>query len=237
MARHHGIPGRTLVQGVAALALVPLAIGVVVYYVLGAAHPVLGIAAPFIAMWAFVAVLRSRSFERQFVAKARGVIGETTVGLALRELPSGWRVFHDVQLENENIDHVVVSNRGVFTVEVKNYSGALTVSRTGIMTHGQRNDRVVRQAWRQAHRLRELLSVEVQPVLVFARRDFGSTHVGALPVMPDFALVPWLLQRTERKLELGEGRRVFRALEALVAGRSTTTHAAREASARVSSQE
>ena len=219
MARHHGMPGRTLFQGVVGLTLVPVAIGFGVYFIFGSMHPMLRVAAPIIGIWAIVAVLRSRSFEKEFVAKARGAIGEATVGHALHRLPTGWRVFHDVQLGNENIDHVVVSNRGVFTIEVKNYSGTIKAEPSGIYTHGQRNDRIVRQAWRQAHRLRALLGVDVQPVLVFVGRDFGRTRVGSLPVMPDFALVPWLLDVTERKLDLHTGRRVFAMLESMVTGR------------------
>ena len=90
----------------------------------------LRIAAPIAGLWAFVAILRSRSFKREFVAKARGAIGETTVGRALHRLPAGWRVFHDVQLDRENIDHVVVSNWGVFTIEVKKDSGEMTAPPT-----------------------------------------------------------------------------------------------------------
>ena len=226
MAHHVGTPGRTLLQGVVGLVLVPVAAGLGTYLLLGALSPMFRIVAPIAGLWAFVAMLRSRSFKREFVAKARGAIGENFVGRALHRLPAGWRVFHDVQLDHENIDHVVVSNRGVFTIEVKNYSGEMKVGPAGLFTHGQRNDRVVRQAWRQSHRLRMVLDVEVQPVLVFIARDFGTTRVGALPVMGVDALVPWLLGRTDRTLDLEGGRRVFALLETRVAGSPQASTAA-----------
>lgn len=138
-------------QAVLGLVLVPIAVGFVAYIALGALSPMFRFAAPLAGLWAMVAVLRSRTFEREFVAKARGAIGESTVGRAVHALPAGWRVYHDVRLEHENVDHVVVGNRGVFTVEVKNDSGRIKIAPSGIYAHGQRNDRVVRQAWRQAH--------------------------------------------------------------------------------------
>jgi hypothetical protein len=225
MARHVGMPGRTLLLAVVGLVMVPVATGLGVYLLLGAVSPVLRIAAPIAGLWAFATVLRSRPFEKELVAKARGAIGETTVGRALHRLPTGWRVFHDVQLDGENIDHVAVSSRGVFTIESKNYSGRIKVGPAGLYTHGERDDKTVRQAWRQAHRLRNLLGVDVQPVLVFVGRDFGTTRVGTLPVMTADALVPYLLRRSEPTLDLEIGRRVFTVLESLVAGRPRPTTA------------
>jgi len=221
MAHHHGTPGRTLVHRVVGLVLVPVAVGFFVYLmllVLGATNPLFRAIAPLGGLVAGAAVLRSRSFENEFVAKARGAIGENAVGRALHGLPAGWRVFHDVQLEGENVDHVVVGRRGVFSIEVKNYSGRVKVAPSGLYTHGQRNDKVVRQALRQAHRLRDTLGVEVQPVLVFARRDVGVARVGTLPVMDDFTLVPWLLRQDGRELDLETRVRLQTRLATLVAG-------------------
>jgi protein-tyrosine phosphatase len=218
MARQHGTPGRTLVQSILGLMLLPATVGLGAYLIFGAMSPALRFAAPLVGFFAVVMVLRSRSFERAFVAKARGAIGENAVGRALQRLPTGWRAFHDVRLDGENVDHVVVSNRGVFSIEVKNYSGKVKIGTAGIIAHGQRNDRIVLQAQRQAHRLRTLLGVDVQPLLVFVGRDVAVTAMGTLTVMGDSGLVPWLLRRTERALDLETGRRVFTTLESLVAG-------------------
>ena len=51
-----------------------------------------------------------------------GAIGEQVVGRELDQLMSlGSQVFHDVQFDNWNIDHVVVGNKGVFAVETKTW--------------------------------------------------------------------------------------------------------------------
>ena len=52
-----------------------------------------------------------------------GEDGEKVVGQSLEELRSrGYRVFHDIVADGFNIDHVVVSPRGIFVIETKTYS-------------------------------------------------------------------------------------------------------------------
>lgn len=49
--------------------------------------------------------------------------GERVVGQALEELrQQGHLVFHDVVGNNFNVDHVIVSQRGIFSIETKTYS-------------------------------------------------------------------------------------------------------------------
>lgn len=212
MARQHGIAGGTLKGNLVGILLLVVAVGFFAFLAIRWIAPSLAPLAPLLGVFAAVALLRDRKIEMAIVAQARGAIGESRVGSALARLPSGWRVFHDVMLETENVDHVVVSNRGVFSIEAKNYSGGIRVEPTGVFTHGKRNDEIVRQAWRQAHRLRELLGVEVEPVLVVNGRSFGAQKVGRLDVMGADALVPFLLGHDVRRLDLAEGRRVMELL-------------------------
>ena len=52
-----------------------------------------------------------------------GEEGEKAVGQSLEDLRSrGCRVFHDIVADGFNIDHVVVSPRGIFVIETKTYS-------------------------------------------------------------------------------------------------------------------
>ena len=105
------------------------------------------------------------------------------MGALLEALPEGWRVFHDVELEGENADHVVVGPPGVFSVEVKHYAGRVVARPDGLFVNGRRQDRIVRQAWRQAHMLEAWLGVEVQPVLVFVGSEVEGARAGPLPVL------------------------------------------------------
>lgn len=221
MARQHGTAGRTLKIRFWVLASIVIAAGIVVTLLLRNVHPLLVSVAPMAGLVVVMRLLQDRRLSRDLVAQGRGAIGEDRVGRALAQLPTGWRLFHDVSLDGENADHVVVSNRGVFVIEVKNYSGTIRVEPWGVVTRGKRNDKIVRQAQRQAHKLRELLGVEVQPVLVFVGIDLPPTQVGRLPVMDESHLTQHLLGQTERKLDLETGHRVFKVLEQRVAGART----------------
>ena len=49
--------------------------------------------------------------------------GERVVGQYLEEFrDSGCRVFHDIVGDSFNVDHVVISNKGIYVIETKTYS-------------------------------------------------------------------------------------------------------------------
>jgi hypothetical protein len=62
-------------------------------------------------------------------AKGKGQIGEFVVSRMLATLGSGYEVLNDltfvVEGDSTQIDHVVVSTKGVFLIETKNYSGLI----------------------------------------------------------------------------------------------------------------
>jgi predicted RNA-binding Zn-ribbon protein involved in translation (DUF1610 family) len=63
-----------------------------------------------------------------FKSNIKGVIGEQTVSLYLRSLDkSKYKVIHNVVLESgeytSQIDHIVISDYGIFVIETKNYKG------------------------------------------------------------------------------------------------------------------
>lgn len=59
--------------------------------------------------------------------QAKGKRGEMRVSSHLDSLPSQYKVINDLVLKTKNgytqIDHIVISNYGVFVIETKNYSG------------------------------------------------------------------------------------------------------------------
>lgn len=216
MARVSGVAGGTLKRKPWKLALVFAGVGLGTYVLLRILVPALAGAAPILALIPVLKLLQDKEVERTVVANARGYLGESRVGKALEQLPTGWRVFHDVNLDGENADHMVVGRQGVFNVEVKNYSERVLATPNGLWVNGRRNDKIVRQAWRQAHKLRDALGMEVQPVLVFAGARFEGERVGRLPVLATSGLVPYLTWQTETKLDYERARVVFSKLEALV---------------------
>lgn len=67
--------------------------------------------------------------RRKTIFVSQGSYGELRVSHILSQLPEEYHVFNDVYLETKGrssqIDHVVISQYGVFVIETKNYSGAV----------------------------------------------------------------------------------------------------------------
>ncbi len=67
---------------------------------------------------------------------AKGIRGEVTASIILSTLPKDqYHIFNDVTLHTPDssttqIDHVIISNYGIFVIEVKNYSGWIFGSET-----------------------------------------------------------------------------------------------------------
>ena len=108
--------------------------------------------------------------NREFDAATKGMQGERLLGKELKKLPEGWRVWHDLDIGGENIDHVVASAKGVFIVEVKNYRGTVLSLPKALFTHNSKkpNYQVINQVWRQVNKLKGALNgVYITPLLVF----------------------------------------------------------------------
>ena len=215
MARKVGSAGKTLARRLGRIALVLLGFGFAVWLLVPLFAPWMGALALPLAFLAVMRLLQDKEVEREVVAKARGYLGEARVGRVLEALPSPWRVFHDVALGGENADHVVVGPAGVFNVEVKNYTGLIRATPQGLWVRGERRDDLVRQAWRQAHKLRELLGVEVEPLLVFVGGRLEGRRVGRLPVLPPEEVGAYL-RGLPARLSFTEAQRVSKLLEGRV---------------------
>jgi hypothetical protein len=91
--------------------------------------------------------------------------GERAVAEYLERLKrSGYRIFHDVVADGFNIDHVIISTRGVFAVETKTYSkpaqgeSVVQVEGDRVFVNGREPDRnPIKQAEALARWLREML--------------------------------------------------------------------------------
>jgi len=73
---------------------------------------------------AFYAYFRLKSWKKKLKAYRDGLEGERYVGAVLENLRlNGAEVFHDINFEDKfNIDHLVISTKGIFVIETKNYS-------------------------------------------------------------------------------------------------------------------
>ena len=130
------------------------------------------------SFYCFYRVLKIRKRVR---ALRLGRDGERAVGQTLEALRrKGYRIFHDLLGEGFNLDHVIVSEHGVFSVETKTYSkpakGSCKIiySGEGISINGYKPDKkIIIQVLAQKNWLEKQiatitgLKVLVKPVVVF----------------------------------------------------------------------
>ena len=108
----------------------------------------------------------------------RGAVAEEAVGNLLGELPAGYFVVHDFGTTRGNIDHIVVSSKGILTVETKSHKGVVTRGGEMLKRDGKPFEKdFIKQAWAEAYSIRDLLTEEgvcnlrPQPVIVFTDAD------------------------------------------------------------------
>lgn len=128
------------------------------------------------------AALRIPALRREVRALRQGRDGEKAVGQYLERFrKQGAQVFHDIPGEDFNLDHVVISDRGVLIVETKSLSkphpkSTITIEDGQLLIAGQRPDRnpleqVHAQAAWPARLLQESTgkSFPIQGAVVFPR--------------------------------------------------------------------
>ncbi len=134
--------------------------------------------------------------------------GERLVGQYLDDLrASGARVFHDVLADGFNLDHVVISQRGIFAVETKTWTKLDSGSRIRVKA-GQLykngllvNPSPIRQVVAEADWLQQLIcrstgnQYAVQPVVLFPGwwvEPMDKATKDIAWVLPHTALPKWL---------------------------------------------
>lgn len=68
-----------------------------------------------------------------------GAEGERATAKALKRLPPGWQVVHDIDIGRGNVDHVAVGPPGVFVLDTKKLSGVVSVT-AGVLSVRWRED-------------------------------------------------------------------------------------------------
>lgn len=114
---------------------------------------------------------RYRKLEKRAV---RGAKGEEDVGEILRQLPSGYTVFHDLPSSFGNIDHVVVNQDNVYLIETKAHFGNVIHNGTNLLINFKLPekdfiDQVLKNTfWLRDHLLKKTgRRVFIKPLLVF----------------------------------------------------------------------
>jgi hypothetical protein len=166
---------------------------------------------------------------RAEVAWRRGASGERKVGRTLDALGrSGVHALHDRLMPGSkgNIDHLVVTRFGVFTVDAKRYAGRLQLRSWGseLWINGRNRSNLLEQARRQAEAVQNLLSaaghreVPVIPVLCFVDTKlpllFPPRDARGVALSTPNSLQKRLAPRAPGVLQPGEMKTVVQLLDA-----------------------
>ena len=161
----------------------------------------------------------------------RGLEAESWTATALNRLrKDGWAVFHDLEFEGHNIDHVLIGPKGAVAVETKLRNEEWTLLGTSIEDKRQRpilwTSQLVGQASRQARTLRSLLfaggvRTDVLPVLVLWGRGIEGVSratIDGVIVGRGAALNDWLGQIEAKPLSNEQFDLARKAVERFKAG-------------------
>jgi hypothetical protein len=228
-ARVYGSPGEgARVAGMFRVMWPVLILLLLTGYVLGVALPLpIANTKPVAGILLAYAVRWSRERFKRFVKGARG---EEETARLLSVLPSGYHVFHSLQLDHAGVsdfDHIVVGPSGLFVIETKNWSGEIKVKDGVILVNGEAPERSpLEQVKDEAADLlawlreREKVAPEIQPVLCFAsnRLPEGFQRVDGVVVCGGNALHQVLVKQGDfgRGLD-GVLTRVLSSLQTQVA--------------------
>ena len=143
-------------------------------------------------------------------AKIKGFFGEARVNAKVRFLGSDYFSIHDIMLKNSKgftsqIDHLVLSEYGIFVIETKNYKGWIfgnekSENWTQVLYDEKYQFRnPVRQNWSHVYTLKEVLAdfpnVRYFPIVVFVGNATLKSIESTVPV-----IYKKYLNRTIRKL-------------------------------------
>ena len=134
---------------------------------------------PWLIMFGFLAFAFCGKYVHYRYTSEAGIKGEKAVTEALRELDDSYFLINDLLLPKRggNIDHILLSPKGIFCIETKNWTGDIRCNgdewskKGGIRVYPVES--VSKQAWKNANDLSELIhkrldiGVPVTPICVF----------------------------------------------------------------------
>ena len=150
----------------------------------------------------------------------RGAVAEEKVGNLLGELPSGYFVVNDFVLRRGNIDHIVISTKGIFTIETKSHRGVISCEGETLRRDGKPIEKdFIKQGWREALSIRDLLTShgisapKPQPVLLFANADVKVRQQVRGVEIISRRYLPLYLERLPKRITAKEAEKIFEILK------------------------
>lgn len=182
--------------------------------------PVILVVAGGLLYWVKATGSMADRYSRRARDARRGAVAEEAAGNLLEDLPAGYFVVHDFVSKIGNIDHIVVSKKGILTVETKSHRGVVTCEGKMLKREGQPFEKdFINQAWAEALSLRDLLAShgiaapKPQPVILFANAYVQVRQpVRGVQIVSrrDF---PAYLKRLPNRMGAGEAEKIFEILK------------------------
>ena len=150
----------------------------------------------------------------------RGAVAEEDVGNLLGELPARYYVVHDFVSKRGNIDHIVISTKGILTIETKSHRGVVSCEGEMLKRDGKPFEKdFIKQAWAEAYSIRDLLTShgisapKPQPVLLFANADVQVRQQVKGVEIISRRYLPLYLKRLQNRLSSNEAEKIFEILK------------------------
>ena len=150
----------------------------------------------------------------------RGAVAEEAVGNLLGELPPGYFVVHDFASKRGNIDHIVISTKGILTIETKSHKGVVSCEGEMLKRDGKPFEKdFIKQAWAQAYFIRILLTrhgisaPKTQPVLLFANADVQVRQQVRGVEIISRRYLPVYLKILPNRMDSNEAKKIFEVLK------------------------
>ena len=159
---------------------------------------------------------KADAYSKRALDARRGAVAEEDVGNLLGELPAGYFVVNDFVSKRGNIDHIVISTKGILTVETKSHRGVVSCEGEMLKRDGQPFEKdFTKQAWAEAYSIRDLLAShgisapKPQPVLLFANADVQvRKQVRGVEIISR-RYFPLYLKRIPNRLSASEAEKIF----------------------------
>jgi hypothetical protein len=163
---------------------------------------------------------KADGYSKRALDARRGAVAEEDVGNLLGELPAGYFVVHDFVSKRGNIDHIVISRKGILTIETKSHRGVVSSEGEMLKCDGQPFEKdFIKQAWAEAYSIRDLLAShgisvpKPQPVLLFANAVVQvRTQVRGVVIISRRYL-PIYLKLLQNRLSANEAEKIFEILK------------------------
>jgi Nuclease-related domain len=163
---------------------------------------------------------KADAYSKRAVDARRGAVAEEAVGNLLGDLPAGYFVVHDVVSKRGNIDHIVVSTKGILTIETKSHRGVVSCEGEMLKRDGKPFEKdFIKQAWSQVFSIRDLLTSQgisapkPQPVLLFANADVQVRNQVRGVEIISRRYLPVYLKRSQNRMTAKEAEKIFEILK------------------------